>query len=62
MTYVMEPGGRAAEPAPSPELEADIGPSVMDAVQRDLGFALKKKKSEVDVLVVDSASKVPIEN
>ena len=34
----------------------------MDAVQRDLGLALKKKKSEVDVLVVDSASKVPIEN
>jgi len=47
-------GGRPAED-PS-------APSVFTTVQRDLNLKLESKKEMIDVLVVESANRVPIEN
>jgi uncharacterized protein (TIGR03435 family) len=46
-----------------PKLEEDTSgaPSIFDAV-KDLGLQLERRKVEVDVLVVDSASKTPTAN
>ncbi len=38
------------------------GLSVFTAVQRDLGLRMEARKEPVDVLVIDSANKVPVEN
>jgi uncharacterized protein (TIGR03435 family) len=38
------------------------GPTLIDAVQTQLGLKLEQKKQPVDVMVVDSARKAPIEN
>jgi uncharacterized protein (TIGR03435 family) len=42
--------------------EGTTGPSIFTAVQNDLGLKLEGRKQPVDVLVVDSVSKVPTEN
>jgi uncharacterized protein (TIGR03435 family) len=38
------------------------GQSIFTAVQNDLGLRLEAQKRPIDVLIVDSANKVPIEN
>ena len=38
------------------------GPSVFQAIQDDMGLKLEPRKSPVDVLVIDSLSKVPSQN
>ena len=38
------------------------GPSVFSAVQSDLGLKLEARKHPVEIIVIDSVSKVPIEN
>ncbi len=43
-------------------VENQVGPSVFTAVQEQLGLKLESKKSPVDVLVIDHAEKVPLEN
>ena len=48
------PGAVAAEPAD--------GPSIFEAVQKQLGLKLEKRKGPVDVLVVDHAEKTPLAN
>src|ERR1035437_7361672 len=48
------PGAPAAEPAD--------GPSIFEAVQKQLGLKLEKRKGPVDVLVVDHAEKTPLTN
>ena len=40
----------------------DDGPSIYVALERQLGLRLEQKKSPVDVVVVDDADKVPVEN
>lgn len=47
----VAPGAAAAEPAD--------GPSIFEAVQKQLGLTLEKRKGPVDVLVVDHAEKTP---
>ena len=42
--------------------ESEAGPSLMRAIQEQLGLKLEAKKSNVDVLVVDHAEKFPSEN
>jgi len=61
LSFLMEPGGRAAGPA-SNGPEPEFGISLIDAVREQLGLRLEKKKGQADVLVVDHAEKVPIEN
>ena len=52
------PGDLAAQPA----ADAPAGPSIYQAVQSQLGLKLESRKGPLDVLVVDSALQVPIEN
>ncbi len=47
------PGVAAAEPD---------GPSIFEAVQKQLGLKLEKRKGPVDVLIVDHAEKTPLAN
>ena len=42
--------------------EADSGPTLMQALQDQLGLRLESKKGPVDFIVVDHAEKVPSEN
>ena len=48
------PNGSTAEPAD--------GPSITEAVQKQLGLKLEKRKGPVDVLIVDHAEKTPLAN
>jgi uncharacterized protein (TIGR03435 family) len=45
-----------------PEPDTDSGPTLLAAVQQQLGLKLESKKDQVDVLVVDHAEKVPTRN
>lgn len=41
---------------------ADLGPKVFEALERQLGLKLEPRKAPVEILVVDSASRIPTEN
>jgi len=56
LKWTPEPGQTGA-PATD-----DGGPSIYSAVQSQLGLALTKQKKPMDVLVVDRAERVPLEN
>ncbi len=51
----------AAGPVATAAETAD-GPSISEAVQKQLGLKLEKRKGPVDVLVVDHADKTPLAN
>ncbi len=46
----------------NPPPDDTAGPSIFTAVQNDLGLKLESLKRPIDVLVIDSVSKVPTEN
>jgi len=62
LTFLMDPGGRAAGPIISGGSEPELGTSLIDAVRQQLGLELRTKKGQAEVLVVDHAEKTPIEN
>jgi uncharacterized protein (TIGR03435 family) len=47
-------------PAPPPDL--DPGPDLFTALQEQLGLKLDAKRAPVEMLVVDHAEKIPVEN
>ncbi|MBS1854588.1 MAG: TIGR03435 family protein [Acidobacteria bacterium] len=59
LEWTVENLGRGAkdDAAPPPD-----GPSLYTAIQKQLGLRLDARKGPVEVLVVDSASRVPVEN
>jgi uncharacterized protein (TIGR03435 family) len=52
------PDGGGGAPAPSDS----NGPTLMTALQEQLGLKLEPKKGPIDLLVIDSLEKVPTEN
>lgn len=62
LSFLMEPGGRAAGPEASNGQQPEFGVSLIDAVRDQLGLRLEKQKGQAEILVVDGAEKVPTEN
>ena len=58
------PGALAATPPgdPVPTAADDSGPNLTSAVQQQLGLRLSPAKIATDILVVDRADRVPVEN
>jgi uncharacterized protein (TIGR03435 family) len=48
----------AGEPAP----DSEPGPTIVEAVQQQLGLRLEPKKAPLDFVIVDHAEKTPVEN
>jgi uncharacterized protein (TIGR03435 family) len=69
LSWFMEPIG-AGPPPPAPGGDAVPrasepsagGPTIFRAVQDQLGLKLEPKKSMIEILVIDRAEKVPVEN
>ena len=52
-----------ARPGTGPSEEvSDVGPDLFQAIQQQLGLKLEGAKGPVEVMVIDSASKTPVEN
>jgi uncharacterized protein (TIGR03435 family) len=46
----------------NPPPEGSTGPSVFTAVQNDLGLKLEGRKQPIDILIIDSVHKLPVQN
>jgi uncharacterized protein (TIGR03435 family) len=56
-------GLQTAAPSEAPGAEAaDPQPTILDAVQQQLGLKLIKKNAPVDILVIDHLEKLPTRN
>jgi uncharacterized protein (TIGR03435 family) len=60
--YTVDLSGLGFAGRPAERQEGDAGPSVFTTVQRDMGLKLEARKEQIEILVVDSANKVPTEN
>jgi len=49
-------------PGPAPSAADPEGPTLVTALQEQLGLKLQSKKTPIDALVIDHVEKVPIEN
>jgi uncharacterized protein (TIGR03435 family) len=47
---------------PLPPAEADTGPNLFEAVQKQLGLKLEPRKAQVEILVIDHAERTPAAN
>jgi uncharacterized protein (TIGR03435 family) len=45
-----------------PGIKATDGPSISEALEKQLGLKLEKRKTVVQILVVEHAERVPMEN
>jgi uncharacterized protein (TIGR03435 family) len=54
--------GAPSEPPPAGTAVTNAEPSILDAVEQQLGLKLVRKKGLVDILVIDHLEKVPTEN
>jgi len=61
-TYTVDLSGLGFAGRPAERQEGDAGPSIFTTVQRDLGLKLEARKEPIEVLIIDAANKVPIEN
>jgi len=52
----------AQSPGALTEPRAGDGPSIFEAVQRQLGLKLEARKMPADLVIVDSGQKTPVEN
>jgi uncharacterized protein (TIGR03435 family) len=48
--------------AVAPASDSELGPTLMAAIQEQLGLKVESKKGAIDVLVIDHAEKLPVEN
>lgn len=55
-------GGQLGAAAADAATDGAGGPTIFNAVQNQLGLTLKPQKRPMDVIVVDHAEKVPVEN
>ena len=46
----------------NPPPAESTGPSAFTAVQNDLGLKLEGRKQPIDILIIDSVQKVPVQN
>jgi uncharacterized protein (TIGR03435 family) len=56
------PPGAGGPPGTSPAGDQDGAPSLITAIQEQLGLRLESKKEPLDLLVIDHADKTPMEN
>ena len=62
LKWTRESGAPNMTPGAPTDAATDFGPSLFTALQEQLGLKLEARKLPVDVLVIDHAEKVPIEN
>lgn len=60
--YWQSGGGMRAAASAEGASEPEPGPTIFEAVQQQLGLKLESKKGPIDIVVIDHAEKVPIEN
>jgi uncharacterized protein (TIGR03435 family) len=46
----------------APDVSDESGPTLATALQEQLGLRLEKREMAVDLLIVDRADRVPVEN
>jgi uncharacterized protein (TIGR03435 family) len=56
------PGAGGGNPSEAPRDSNDSGPTIFTALQEQLGLKLESRKGPADLLVVDSAKRMPTEN
>jgi uncharacterized protein (TIGR03435 family) len=62
LNYTPEEALSVPEPGSGPIAESAVGPTLLNAIQEQLGLKLEARKAPVEILVVDHAEKIPTEN